>query len=303
MTKLVVVLAVVVVVILVVVIVAARNMRAEDPDEFDQPATRTKTRGGQGRGHQARGGQDNRDQRYDRSERRPNSRQGNSSRPARPAGRGPDQRIQNSRRTGADRDFGPRQARGFEDNGRPAFGAGDRRRSDNGMPAGPGQRRETADRCQARQARTAVTMEWLAGGQRRGTDSRGSDNGLPVMPPGDRRGADSRENGRAADDRAESAQERQAAGAGAGARTPAPGQALSGQLGVGQQRVGQALRRGLLDDARLGEADVHGDAPAQAGAARAEGRRACPAPGAVRGPAARGRPVRARPGRGPPTPT
>lgn len=52
MTKLVVVLAAVVVVILVVVIVAARNMRAEDPDEFaDGPDHRDLPRGGlDGRG-------------------------------------------------------------------------------------------------------------------------------------------------------------------------------------------------------------------------------------------------------------
>ena len=152
MTKLVVVLAVVVVVILVVVIVAARNMRAEDPDEFDQPATRTRTRGGQG----------GRDQRYDRPERRPSSRPSGGGRPGRPAGRGPDQRIQNGRRTGADRDFGPRQARGLDDNGRPR------------MPPGPGQRRGDNG------------MAQMPTGQRRG-----SDNGMPVMPSAadDRRGA------------------------------------------------------------------------------------------------------------------
>src|SRR5258707_3779 len=83
MTKLVVVLAVVIVVIVVIVIIAARSMRAEDPAEFtDRP-------GGRG---PSRGGQDNRDARYERRERhpgrggRPSQRQGGS--PARPAGAG-----------------------------------------------------------------------------------------------------------------------------------------------------------------------------------------------------------------------
>jgi hypothetical protein len=59
MTKLVVVLAAVVVVILVVVIVAARNMRAEDPDEFaERPADRDVPRGARGE----------RDATYDRRE-------------------------------------------------------------------------------------------------------------------------------------------------------------------------------------------------------------------------------------------
>jgi hypothetical protein len=62
MTKLVVVLAAVVVVILVVVIVAARNMRAEDPDEFaERPADRDVPRG-------ARGARGERDATYDRRE-------------------------------------------------------------------------------------------------------------------------------------------------------------------------------------------------------------------------------------------
>jgi hypothetical protein len=59
MTKLVVVLAAVVVIILIVVIVAARNMRAEDPDEFaERPADRDVPRGGRGE----------RDAAYDRPE-------------------------------------------------------------------------------------------------------------------------------------------------------------------------------------------------------------------------------------------
>ncbi len=183
MTKLVVVLAVVVVVILVVVIVAARNMRAEDPDEFDQPATKTRNRGGQG----------GRDQRYARPERRPSSRPSGGGRPVRPARRGPDQRIQNGRRTGADRDFGPRQAQGLDGNGMPVMpsGPGGRRRSENGLPPGPNQRRGSNNgRPQMPagpgQRRGDNGMAQMPAGQRRG-----SDNGMPVMPSAadDRRGA------------------------------------------------------------------------------------------------------------------
>jgi len=101
MTKLVVVLAVVIVVIVVIVIIAARSMRAEDPAEFtDRP-------GGRG---PSRGGQDNRDARYERRERhpgrggRPSQRQGGS--PARPAGasagRGVDDRRDQRRSRGYD---------------------------------------------------------------------------------------------------------------------------------------------------------------------------------------------------------
>jgi len=92
MTKLVVVLAVIVVVILVVVIVAVRNMRAEDPDEFDDQFG--------GRGGRTRGSQGGRDPRYG-SDRRPaggsrpaKAAAGSSGRQGRPAsaGRGLDDR-------------------------------------------------------------------------------------------------------------------------------------------------------------------------------------------------------------------
>jgi hypothetical protein len=120
MTKLVVVLAVVVVVILVVVIVAVRNMRAEDPDEFDHPAGRGRTRGNQ----------DGRDQRYGRrdSAGREPARAGRAARGAagyRPAlaGRGFDDRR--------DQDF---DERGYDDRRSTPVPSGTekRRRSDNG---------------------------------------------------------------------------------------------------------------------------------------------------------------------------
>ena len=91
MTKLVVALAVVVVVIVVVVIVAARNLRAEDPEEFADQRSRGRPRGGQS----------GREQRYDRR---------------RPAER-------DSRRSGA---IGRPPARQAADRSRPA-GAGARR--------------------------------------------------------------------------------------------------------------------------------------------------------------------------------
>ena len=70
---------------------------------------------------------------------------------------------------------------------------------------------------------------------------------------------------------------------------------------MGQQRVGQALRRGLLDDARLGEADVHGDAQAQADGPSGPSGRPTRLPGARPGPAAPRREA-GPPGRGRPRP-
>ena len=125
MTKLVIVLAAVIVVIVVIVIIAVRSMRAEDPEEFaDGP-------GGRGR---SRGGQDDRDVRYERHPApggrsgRPAQRQAGG--PGRLAGagagrgfderrdqrpRGYDQRMQDGRGYETDRDFDPGPGRDYSE--------------------------------------------------------------------------------------------------------------------------------------------------------------------------------------------
>ena len=100
MTKLVVALAVVVVVIVVVVIVAARNLRAEDPEEFADRRSRGRPRGGQS----------GREQRYDR--RRPAEWDTRDTRPSGASGRpAPRQAVGSSRPAGAGASRGPAEHR------------------------------------------------------------------------------------------------------------------------------------------------------------------------------------------------
>jgi hypothetical protein len=127
MTKLVIVLAVAVVVILVVVFVAVRNMRAEDPEEFaDRPARR----GG------SRGSRDDRDLRYDPTERQP----ARASRGNRPAGRAGDGAYRPA--AGATRGLDERRDHRDDD------GYHERRRNGRGYAedSDPGQRRSNGDR-------------------------------------------------------------------------------------------------------------------------------------------------------------
>ena len=172
MTKLVVVLAVVIVVIVVIVIIAARSMRAEDPAEF---ADRL---GGRG---PSRGGQDDRDARYERRERhprrgsRPSQRQGGSA--ARPAGasagrgfddrreqrrsRGYDQRMQDGRGYETDRDFGPRPGPGYDERrGAQPPGPEERRRGGGRTQHRPEESQAPARASQARGRRSGDSSEW-----------------------------------------------------------------------------------------------------------------------------------------------
>jgi hypothetical protein len=129
MTKLVIVLAVVIVVILVVVIVAARNMRAEDPEEFaDQFDGRSR----------ARGSRDGRDPEYDHRDpaRRPSAPRGGSQ-GSRPAARPPAARENGAgyRPAGAGRGDRRDQQRGpgYEQRAAPRASES-RRRSGDGTP-------------------------------------------------------------------------------------------------------------------------------------------------------------------------
>ncbi len=144
MTKLVLVLAVVVVVILVVVIVAVRNMRAEDPEEFDD------RRDGRSR---TRGHRDERDLRHSRrqpAERQP-ARAGNDRDFDEPRGRGYD----------ADLDFDQPAGRGRDDRRRaPAPSAPEQRRRGANGTHGPDETPAPARARQPRGRRSDDSSEW-----------------------------------------------------------------------------------------------------------------------------------------------
>ena len=149
MAKLVIVLAVVIVVILVIVIIAVRSMRAEDPEEFaDGPGGRGPSRGGQG----------DRDVRYERhpapggrSGRSAQRQAGGTGRPAgASAGRGFDER-RDQRSRGYDQRM--QDGRG---NGR----NGDGRRGDGRTQRRPEESQAPASARQARSRRSGDSSEW-----------------------------------------------------------------------------------------------------------------------------------------------
>jgi hypothetical protein len=164
MTKLVVVLAGVVVVILVIVIFAARSMRAEDPEEFDdRPGSRDMSRGGHDDRYERYPARDARNGRPSQRELSGAGRAGGTSagggfdqRPNQQRLRGYDPRAGDGRGYDADRDVRP-PSNGRNGDGRSDGRGSDGRRGDNRTQRRP---EESQAPARARARRSGDSSEW-----------------------------------------------------------------------------------------------------------------------------------------------